>query len=150
MQIVLAVPYELHLRITDYVSIPDHSIWDQWWTKWRWNRFCSEYFGSPLSYLSTKAPYYIHTLLLTEGQKAKPGNLPKCKDLSEIVELRTERYCHLVLKESFRFENYEHTQLTLILVNNQLDAPFSMYLFIYFTLRVSSNTMLIIRRIELY
>jgi len=41
--------------------------------------------------------------------------------------------------------------LGIILVNNQLDALFSMYLFIYFTsLYVSSNTVLIIRRIELY
>ena len=41
--------------------------------------------------------------------------------------------------------------LSIILVNNQLDALFSMYLFIYFaSLHVSSNPVLIIRRIELY
>ena len=41
--------------------------------------------------------------------------------------------------------------LCIILVNNQLDILFSMYLFIYFTsLHVSSNTVLIIRRIEFY
>jgi hypothetical protein len=48
--------------------------------------FCSEYFGSPLSYQSTKAPYYINTLLLTEGQKAMPRNLPKGNAVPEIVE----------------------------------------------------------------
>jgi len=41
--------------------------------------------------------------------------------------------------------------LGIILVNNQLDALFSVYLFIYFpSLHVSSNPVLIIRRIELY
>jgi len=39
----------------------------------------------------------------------------------------------------------------IILVNNQLDTLYSMYLFIYLTsLHVSSNPVLIIRRIELY
>jgi len=39
----------------------------------------------------------------------------------------------------------------IFLVKNQLDALFSMYFFIYFTsAHVSSNTVLIIRRIELY
>jgi len=41
--------------------------------------------------------------------------------------------------------------LCIILVNNQLDILFSMYLFIYFTsLHVSSNPVLIIGGIELY
>jgi len=41
--------------------------------------------------------------------------------------------------------------LGIILVNNQLDALFSMYLFIYFTsLHVSSNPVIIIRRVEMY
>jgi len=41
--------------------------------------------------------------------------------------------------------------LGIILVNNHLDALFSIYLFIYFTSQhVSSNPALIIRRIKLY
>jgi hypothetical protein len=46
--------------------------------------------------------------------------------------------------------NYED-KIGIILVNNQLDALFSMYLFLYFTpLHVTSIPVLIIRRIELY
>jgi hypothetical protein len=41
--------------------------------------------------------------------------------------------------------------LGIIIVNNQLDALFSVYLFIsFFSLHISSNPVLIIRRIELY
>jgi len=30
-------------------SVPGQSMWDLWWTKRHWNRFCSKYFGFPLS-----------------------------------------------------------------------------------------------------
>ena len=41
--------------------------------------------------------------------------------------------------------------LGIILVNNQLDTLFSMYVFIYFpSVHISSNPVLIIRRTELY
>jgi len=30
-------------------SILDQSMWDLWWTKWRWDRFFSKYFRFPLS-----------------------------------------------------------------------------------------------------
>ena len=32
-------------------SVPGHSMWDLWWTKWHWDRFFPEYFGFPLSIL---------------------------------------------------------------------------------------------------
>jgi len=53
----------------------------------------------------------------------------------------------LLMQHNFGTE----TSSKAILVNNQLDVLFSMYLFIYFTsLHVSSNPVLIIRRVELY
>jgi hypothetical protein len=30
-------------------SFPGQSVWDLWWTKWRWDRFLSVFFGFPLS-----------------------------------------------------------------------------------------------------
>jgi len=30
-------------------SSPGQSVWDLWWTKWHWDRFCSEFFGFLLS-----------------------------------------------------------------------------------------------------
>jgi hypothetical protein len=32
------------------------SVWDLWWTEWHWDRFFSEFFGSPLSIQYTISP----------------------------------------------------------------------------------------------
>jgi hypothetical protein len=36
-------------------KIPGQTMWDLWWTKWHWDRFCPEYFRFPCQFHSTGA-----------------------------------------------------------------------------------------------
>jgi hypothetical protein len=42
-------------------SIPGHSTWDNWWTKWYWGKFFYEYFSFPLSVSLHQCPIFIHS-----------------------------------------------------------------------------------------
>jgi hypothetical protein len=48
-------------------------MWDLWWTKWHWDRFCSQYFAFPLSvsFHQCSILIFIHTLLLLARQVGK-------------------------------------------------------------------------------
>jgi hypothetical protein len=41
-------------------SVPGHSMWDFWWTKWHWDIFLSESFGFPLSVLFHRCSIFTH------------------------------------------------------------------------------------------
>jgi hypothetical protein len=34
-------------------SIPEHSMWDLWWTKWHWVGYLCEYMDAPYSFITT-------------------------------------------------------------------------------------------------
>ena len=58
--------------------------------------------GLPCRYHSTNPPYSpsFSCSSYQEGKKgAKPGNLPKINDMTEMGEIWVEEYCHFVLEE---------------------------------------------------
>jgi hypothetical protein len=65
-----------------------------WSTKWHWERFFSEYFGFPLQYHSTNAPYsspFTYSFYQKE-KRANPMNLPDWNSLSYIGEHWAEKF----------------------------------------------------------
>jgi len=42
-------------------SIWGQSMWDLWWTKWKWDRFSSEYFHFPFSLLFDQCFIHIYS-----------------------------------------------------------------------------------------
>jgi hypothetical protein len=46
-------------------SIPGQSMWDLWWTKWHWDRFCPEYFGFSLSIAFHRCSVKIDKIFIT-------------------------------------------------------------------------------------
>lgn len=51
------------------VSIPEHCVWDLWWTQWHRDRLSSEYFSFPpsISFLKCSILIFFYTLLVPEG-----------------------------------------------------------------------------------
>jgi hypothetical protein len=50
------------LRRGGPVSRPGHSMWDLWWTKWKWDRFFSEFLGFPLSICNSTVVLQTHNI----------------------------------------------------------------------------------------
>jgi len=64
-----------HCAAPDWV--PDHSMWDLWWTKWHCDRFLSQYFCFPLSvsFHQRSIFIFIYRFFLPAGQTGEAWEL---------------------------------------------------------------------------
>ena len=60
--------------------IPCQTKWGVWWTKWPWDRYCTEYFCFPVNIIPTMLHTHLQLLRAYcsyQDKRTKPGDLHK-------------------------------------------------------------------------
>ena len=87
---VIQVTFTSEARVWSRVS-----PWEiSWWTKWQWDRICSEYFGFTLSesFDQCSILIFIYTLLVTEWQSGRSlGTFWQRTALTDVEDLSIEK-----------------------------------------------------------